>query len=199
MLAALLAVIACCLFAFGVVVYRADPRRWDNKMFAGIAIIDAVTAAVRAVLVFEGHSIWDPLGVRSSGCQALIGFFTLEFAYSFPFNRPAPRWLRALNLAASLVATVLMLAPGTGAIGWISYAYFLPVFVVTVFLLVRNYRRVAGAQSTAIRAVMLALALRWVTAQIAYSVARPLSADAFAIALGFDATAAVLASMIAIS
>src|SRR5262249_21379421 len=87
MLAALLAVISCCLLAFGIVVYRADPRRWDNKMFAGLAAIDALTAAMRALVLIEGHQICDPHAVRASGVDALIGFFTIEFAYSFPFDR----------------------------------------------------------------------------------------------------------------
>jgi signal transduction histidine kinase len=198
MLAALLAVIACCLFAFGVTVYRADPGRWDNKMFAGLAVVDAITAAMRALLVFEGHPLFDPVNVRASGCETLIGFFTIEFAYSFPFSRPTPRWARAVNLAASVAALVLFYALGTAST-WLTYGYFLPAFVVTVLLLVRNYRRVSGARSTAVRVVMLALGLRWLTAQLAFTVAHPLGTHAFEVALTFDATASTLASMVAIS
>src|SRR5262249_54560593 len=79
------------------------------------------------------------------------------------------------------------------------YLYFVPVFVVTVFLLARNYRRVTGAQSTAIRAIMLALLLRWVSGHVTYNIAPPLGQDVFDAALSFDPTAAVLAGMIVIS
>jgi signal transduction histidine kinase len=198
MLAVLLATTACCLFAFGVVVLRADPKRWDNQMFAGLAIVDGLTAALRALVIFDGHTLWDLAGIRCASFEALIGWFTIEFAYSFPFSTPAPRWLRAVALTASLAAGLALGVEPEWAARWIAYAYFMPVFAVTVYLLVRNYQRVSGAQSPAVRTIMIALGLRWASGQATYVVAKALGHDAFAVALTFDSTAAVLACMLAV-
>jgi signal transduction histidine kinase len=199
MLTVLLIVIACIGFAFAAVVYRADPHRWDNLMLAGLGLADAIMASGRALLVLEGYPLGDPSAIGVTCFAAATVFFTIEFAYSFPFSRPAPRWARVLNAAAAAIAAaVVYTSHSLAASQLISFLYFLPAFGVMIFLLARNYRRVYSAQSRWIRLVMLAVALRWLSAQIAYNVARPIGGSFFEIMLTIDSTAAVLASQLLI-
>ena len=198
MLAVLLFVIASFGVGFAAVVYRADPTRLDNRLFAYVSGMDAATALVRGLLVFQGHALSDTIVMRwNTALQGIITALIVEFAYSFPFTRPMPRWARAVNVVA--FATVIPFVFAPPAVGrLVSLTYFTPVMVVTLVLLARNYRRVRGADATAVRLVIGALVLRWLTAQFCYEFAYGLGVETFNTALTCEATAAVLASQVLI-
>ena len=199
MLAVLLFVIGSLGIGFAAVVYRADPRRLDNRLFALIAGIDAATAFARALFVSQGYALSDTIVLQVvTALSAAIAAATLEFAFSFPFSRRVPRWARCVNLtAAGLAITWSLVSPVTAH--WICEAYFLPAFAANLFLLRGNYRRVKGrANASALKLVIVALALRWTAAQTAFDIARVLDLDTFRGALTLEATAAVLASQVLI-
>jgi hypothetical protein len=46
--------------AFGLLILRADPRRWDNRAFAALGVLDAATALFRGIASLFGASMLDP-------------------------------------------------------------------------------------------------------------------------------------------
>src|SRR5262249_28111103 len=156
------------------VVYRADPTRHDNRLFGLVGAIDALTAFARGLLVLQGHQLSDLIVTRvNTVLQAVIAAAVNAFASPFPFSRRLPRW--ALVLAVLAVVALVTVVPFVFAdadVGrWVSVTYFLPTMFVTIWLLVRQYRRVAGADVVAVRMVMVALVLRWLTAHFCYEIA----------------------------
>jgi len=197
-LVVLLFVIGAFGIGFAAVVYRADPTRHDNRLFAVVGAIDAVTAFARALLVWQGHQLSDLIVTRvNTVLQALIAAVIIAFAWSFPFSRKLPRWAVVLDVVA--LFTVVPFVVADAAIGrWVSVTYFLPTMFVTIWLLVRQYRRVTGADVVAVRMVMIALILRWLAAHFCYEIAYSFGPKVFEAALTCEATAAVLASQVLI-
>ncbi len=200
MLGIFLFVIAGIELAWAVVVIRADPRRWDNRVFAVIGAVDSIMAGVRSVYVLEGYAIDDwAVGRLCSVLSVVLGYLTFEFAWSFPFSRPAPGWSRAVVGGLSVAAIALLSSPDAlRLIPVATFGYFLPVFILTVALLWRNLRRVEGRAAAAVRLVVAALVLRWTFAMMTYGVARQVSPQAFSSALVLESTLSVLLASILI-
>jgi signal transduction histidine kinase len=199
LLALLLFLTGCLGVSWAVVVYRADPRRWDNRVFAAIGAIDAAMAFLRAFAVYGGTSLIEVgLGRWCAVLSIALSWLTIELAYSFPRSKPAPTWLRLLVLLCCTVSCGFLVAPGWRSYMLaISFVFFLPMFALTVALLWRTYRQ-TGLRSAPVRLVLIAVVMRWLTAMTAYSIARPIDARAFEVALTFDATFSVLASFVLI-
>jgi len=175
-------------FAFAAVIYRADPRRFDNRVFALLGLANSITSAYAGILVLAGYRMTDAFTLRT--CSAIIiaiAYFSVEFGYSFPLNRPLPGRWRAPLLGVSLLALVLVLHPATSAsaMSHISTFYFLPMFVLMVFLLMRNLRSVSGDR-TAIYLVVGGIIFRWVLGLFAYNIARAVSPAFFEAAVTFE-------------
>ena len=184
--------------AFALVIYRADPRRWENRVFAAICAIDACASVLRVLYVVQGVSLTEPDVLRTCGAlSSLQGYLVFELAWAFPSGAPAPRGPRV----AVLTATFGNIS-GMYLTSWYSavttYVFFMPLFVVTMALLFRSYRRASPGTVGAVRLVVFALVVRWLSAMTAFSLARRLGLAPFAAALMFEATAAVLASSVLI-
>jgi signal transduction histidine kinase len=184
--------------AFALVIYRADPKRWENRVFAAICAVDAGTSVMRTLFVAQGLSLTDFSVLRLCGALAsLQAYLVFELAWAFPSGARAPRGARLAVLAATVGNIVLM-----GVTDWYpkitSVVYFLPLFVITMVLLGRSYRRATPANLGAVRLVIFALVVRWLSAMFAYAIAQRLGVGLFAAALTFEATAAVLASSVLI-
>src|SRR5262245_59853057 len=114
MLPYLLLLIALLAVPLGVLVLRADPRRWDNQVFAVTIFVDSLTALLRSVEVFCGYALTDTLVMRTSAIGSVVtAYGALEFAYSFPFNRRPPWALRGPALAGALATLVAMVHPAS--------------------------------------------------------------------------------------
>src|SRR5262249_26786879 len=74
-----------------------------------------------------------------------------------------------------------------------SFLFFFPVFVITLYYLVQNYRRIEGDKnSLGIPLIMFALGFRWTSSITTFLIARRISAYAFAFMLYFAATVSVI-------
>jgi len=194
MLAFFLLGIALLGLPLGLLVLRGDPKRWDNRVFAVTVFVDSVTAATRSVLVFLGHSLTDVIVLRTGAVGSVItAYCALEFAYSFPFNRQPPPAHRAVAMFGAGTSLCLMLHPATWE--WFShycnYCFFIPYFLLTLALLFRNYRDLAGRRDLAgIPLVLGGIAFRWAAGMFTFLVAKHVSPAMFAAALHFEVTAA---------
>src|SRR5262249_11010623 len=109
-------------------------------------------------------------------------FGLLLFSYSFPFNRPAPRWLIAAAGAPALLLLGLS-HPPPGASAYIRTMlalYFLPVVAAAVYFQHRNRDalvREAGREAPRpIRIVQASIAVPWVLGTLIMMVATSLRA-----------------------
>jgi signal transduction histidine kinase len=181
--------------AFAMLVLRADPRRWDNRIFSAMCFVDGMMEALRAAQLLDGGSITgEGLQLACMLGSVLISYLTIEFVYSFPFNRRLPTKNRFVLTVASLVAVALTLHPQTRQQFrlYSNLFYFLPIFAVTIYHLVDNYRRLSGNREYAgIGMIMLAVGLRWTSSMAVYMVARRISQEAFSIGLHLDALVSV--------
>src|SRR5687767_13170583 len=149
--------------AVAALVWRSDPDRLDNRMFALLAAADSARSAWLGGVVLDGNS----LGSEATLIPGVIGaivvaYLSIEFVYSFPFERRAPAWMRWPLFVMMLVGLVLVLHPTTRATchTWLTFGYFLPVFALALGLLWKNYRRLVGDR-VGITIIMLAIAIRW--------------------------------------
>ena len=185
--------------AFALLILRADPRRWDNRAFAALGVLDAATALFRGIASLFGASLLDPeVVIPCSLLAPLLAWATIEFAYSFPFARPMPwRWRAPLILWVAAALTVMITIHSLAASTALNLGFFIPVSVVFVVLQVRNLRRMSGDR-TGVRLVLAALALRWLTANALYSLYGQLSSDTWALLLWVESTVVVLLSFLLI-
>jgi signal transduction histidine kinase len=189
--------------AFAPLVLRADPRRWDNRVFAAVGITDALMNGYRALMVLSGHKLSDTgtlLGCTAGA--ATIAWLSLEFAWSFPFNRPLAARYRVAILAWAAAALALCYYPPTRVLAshFITAVYFAPIFVLMCIGLRRNLRRVAAVpeRRRGIELVALAMISRWTAALFAYGIAPYVSAAIFDGALAFEATVSNLVAYLLI-
>jgi len=191
------ALIGALTIAFSVLILRADPRSWDNRAFAALGLLDATMALFRGVAGLFGASMLDPEVVIPCALLApLLAWATIEFAYSFPFARPMPwRW-RAPMLAWVAAALVVMTTLHSLAASTVlNLGFFIPVSVVFLVLQVRNLRQVPGDRR-GVRLVIAALALRWLTANVLYSLWGRVSNDVWTQLLWVESTVVVLISFL---
>jgi signal transduction histidine kinase len=186
---------------FSVVVLRADPRRWDNRLFAILGVLDAITTTDRGIAMLGGQSIanQDTLALGNLLAYPIV-WATIEFAYAFPFGRPAPMRLRVPVVAAAALGLALAIIPATRTFcrDFCTYYYFTPLLVLTVVLVVRNLRRAKGDR-TSLFLVAAAMVGRWAAEIIAFGVVLQFAPEYFAPFLFFDATGAVLLSYVVIT
>jgi signal transduction histidine kinase len=194
-LALLIFLIAVTGTAVGALVLKSDHKRWDSKIFAAMCFVDSATEAMRAAYILDGNYLTAIDVQRSCLLGGIaIAYLTVEFVYSFPFDRRLSPKRRAVLAAACLLAVSLVLHPATSS--WFmpkaASLFFLPIFVVTIYYLAQNYSRLkAGPDSLGIPLVMLAIGLRWTSSMATFLVARRISQDAFSFMLYFDATFSV--------
>jgi signal transduction histidine kinase len=180
-------------FAVAALVLRADSSRLDNRMFALLSAADSTRSAIVGAVFLDGYPLASQeMLVTSTVGGIAVAYLSVEFAYSFPFDRRAPRWLRLPVLLGALASIALVLHPATrfSCDSSITFGFFLPSFLVIVGLLYANYRRLVGDRA-GIAVVMLAIALRWAGGMFAYLVAYRLSARFFERALFFELTIGV--------
>src|SRR5688500_9457844 len=181
LLAYMLLVIAVLGASVAAIVLRADPKRWDNRLFAAMAFVDAFTAGLRGVEILAGRGLTDLAVLRTCHISSIwIAYLTIEFAYSYPFNRRLPGQTRAAVLAGTTFTTVLCVLPHTAAMftPYTTFFYFLPYFVATLVLLGRNLKRVQES-SIGIRLVMASLAMRWASGMVAFGFGKLVTPDLF--------------------
>jgi signal transduction histidine kinase len=180
--------------SFSLLVLRADPTRWDNRIFAAMIFIDAMMEATRGAHLLDGQPITnEAVQLWCMSGSIAISYLTIEFVYSFPFNRRLPAIQRWALLIGSAAAAFLAFHPSTTR--WFrshSYLYFVPIFVVTIYHLLQNYRRLSGRAHAGIPWIMLAVAVRWTSSLFVWMIARRISPEAFSIGLTLDAGVTVI-------
>src|SRR5262245_25423486 len=160
------------------VMLRADHRRWENRLLALVVLIDAAGMVTNGFLVADGLALSDPRAIEYCLVwRILIVYPTLAFTYRFPFGDRPPAALRAVTLAASAAALVLAFLPATAT--WFpprsGALFFLPFFVVIVRVQIRQVRRLWGRpEGRGAIWVVAAVALRWTSEMIAFTVVQPL-------------------------
>ncbi len=186
--------------AFATLILRADPKRWDNRAFATLGYIDAFMAIFRGVAASSGADIADrSVMIPCAGLAPLLAWASIEFAYSFPFSRRLPwRWRAPLVAATALAVMAMWGSLEFKAVGLIvNVAFFIPASVIMMVLLVRNLRRVEGDR-VGVRLVVIALALRWITANILYSLHSTVDHDTWALMLWVESTLITLIAFVLI-
>jgi signal transduction histidine kinase len=181
---------------FSLVVLKADRRRWDNRVFATMGMLDATSNGSRALSLLGGRELTHPHTLQVCAILAFpMTWACLEFAYSFPFNRPAPMRLRIPLLGVT--AITLGLQAWIGRAGGLVHQpksellqtvfYFAPLFVVMVVLLSRNLRR-AVVDRTSVLLVGSFLVIRWFSSLVVYGIAQPFLPEEFPAFVFADAT-----------
>jgi signal transduction histidine kinase len=192
---ALLILIGVLGFAFAAMVLRADPKRWDNRVFAVLVFIDATMAVTRGGAILSGAAIMDRrLTDPMAGISFLLVLLTVEFAWSYPFSRRAPWPLRIATILVTGAAALLYFLPSTRPDFQpvITYLYFTPNFILILSLLIRNFRRLDRGERMPIALVMIAVAFRWLWALVCYGIGFPLGLEVFTTLLWIEATAAAM-------
>jgi signal transduction histidine kinase len=199
-LAYLLIVLAVLGGSVALIVLRGDPKRWDNRVFAAMLLVDALTELLRGVEMFRGQQLTDAAVLHSCHVGSIIvAYFTIEFVYSYPFDRRMPRRARWPLMFFTLLTAIAAVHPALRSTfaPWTTYFYFLPYFAATLVLLFRNHQRLEhNEQIIGIRFVMLAVALRWVSAMSTFAVARNISPEAFGTMVLLDATIAMFGAYV---
>ncbi|MBK9035022.1 MAG: hypothetical protein IPL61_27790 [Myxococcales bacterium] len=185
--------------AFSLLILRADPRRHDNRAFAALGLLDALMALFRGVAGLLGASLVEvsvltPCVIVSP----FLAWATLEFAWSFPLNRPLA-WRWRLPIAAAALTTAGLLAGAD--LAWASLAsnlgFFIPTTVLMIVWQYRNLRRFTGDRLGP-RLVVAALALRWIAANVVYVSWGHIDATLWAQLVWIDSTVMALASFVMI-
>jgi signal transduction histidine kinase len=198
MLTPLLLLLSVLGVTLAALVLRAAPRRHDHRFFAALVLVDSLMAAARGLLLIAGHALTDGVAKQTATAfGVLTAYLSLEFAYSFPFDRRPSRVFRATAAGIALLGLGLALHPASWEWFWGvgSYAYFLSYFAVTITFLFRNYRELSKRGELAgIPLVMSAVGIRWAGALFAYVVAQSMSPAIFSMAVQVEATAIVVVS-----
>lgn len=187
--------------AFSVALIRADPKRWDNRVFGAMGLLDAFTNAYRGVVLLSGHDLTEPDILPFCGALAVpLGWGSIEFAYSFPFSRPMPNRLRIPVVAATVATLAMTFHPWTRKLSqdYSNYYFFTPAFLVMTALMARNVRNVKGDRS-ALKLLAAALVVRWFTAIVVYGPIYDLWPALFPKALLIEGTASVVVSYLLIT
>ena len=197
---AILHIITGCIgVAFALLVYRADPRRHDNRAFALLGLLDATMAIYRGTAGVLGADITDRSVMFPCAMVApLLGWASLEVAWSFPFNRPMPwRWRVPIVLATIGALIGLALGRSTFSANLVNWCFFIPATLFMISFQVRNLRRMRGDR-VGVKLVVKALILRWVTANIVYSVFGHIDPVLWARLLWIESTVVVLFAFVLI-
>src|SRR5215831_3891124 len=172
MLAALFFLMAVIGVAFSLVVLRADAKRWDNRVFAAMTLLDAATTSYRGLALVGGGSLTDLAVQHNCAASAFVMvWLSIEFAYSFPMSEPAPAKVRVPLVTIVATALVLDRLPATRhfVLHYAEYFIFIPAFLVIIGLFARNFRRATGDRS-GIVIVMFAFIFRWTIPVINFSI-----------------------------
>jgi signal transduction histidine kinase len=187
--------------AFALLIYRADPKRWDNVSFATLGLLDAAMALYRGIAAAGGADIADrSVMVPCAVLSPMLAWWSIEFACSFPFSRPMRwRWRAPLMTLTATAMTLMALAPSHG---WmypvVQFGFFIPAMLLMVALSWRNLRRHTGDRF-GVRLVVFAIILRWVTANICYTIYPFVDPDDWSTVLWLESTVVVLVAFILIS
>ena len=184
--------------AFALLIFRADPQRHDNRAFALLGLLDATMALFRGISAVHGAGIADFTVMLPCAMVApLLGWASLEFAWSFPFNRPLP-WRWRVPIALATFATVVAIMLGGEKIRNLTNAFFfIPATLFMVWFQIRNLRRLRGDR-LGVKLVVAALVLRWVTANIVYALYGSVDAATWSRLLWVESTVIVLLSFVMI-
>ncbi len=185
--------------AFSALILRADPHRHDNRAFAVLGLLDATMALFRGTATIHGADIAETAVLLPCALMApFLAWATLEFAWSFPFNRPLP-WRWRVPIALATVATVGLLGGGKSAhtSNLANALFFIPATVLMIVWQVRNLRRVEGDR-TGPKLVVAALMLRWLTANAVYSMYGHVSVETWSNVLWVESSVVVLLSFVLI-
>lgn len=185
--------------AFALLILRADADRHDNRAFAVLGFLDATMALFRGVAGVLGSDIAAATIIYPCALLApFLAWATLEFAWSFPFNRPLP-WRWRAPIMAATAASVVVLGAGRSVLASniANMAFFIPATGLMIAWQLRNLRRVDGDRFGA-RLVFAALVVRWMTANAVYSVYGHIPTSTWQILLWFESTVVVLVSFVLI-
>lgn len=186
-------------FAMCIVILRAAPERYDNRVFAAMGLIEGGLQVFRGFSVMEGHELLGRACLQGDMLATIpMGYLTLGFAYSFPFNRRPP--LRFLIPAFVWTAAAFTLSAHPETFVWFTkrstWLFFLPVFAITTWLLYRNTQRLTRRDPFGIHLVMLGLAFRWAFGMFTFVVGPELGRPVFQMLVDVNATGAVIAGQI---
>jgi signal transduction histidine kinase len=153
------------LAAISVLLYRAAPKRFDNRALAATCAL-TVPPLTLNVLAFQGairlhHPTW--VAVNLAMTIPLVYAVTL-FAASFPFDRRlrAREWSLLSLLPAAALVWVLVYPVSTTWIWGVYFGLHAPYFALVAYWLVRSYRRVTQPRVAAgMRLVMAGILLPW--------------------------------------
>lgn len=185
--------------AFSLLILRADPARHDNRAFAVLGMLDATMTLFRGIAGVFGSNIAAATIIYPCALLApFLAWASLEFAWSFPFNRPLPwRWRLPILIFTAAAVTVMAAGKSVAASNLANTAFFIPATALMVYWLARNVRRVEGDRFGA-RLVFAALLLRWLTANALYSVYGHIAPETWSVLLWFESTVVVLMSFVMI-
>ncbi|MCC7537655.1 MAG: hypothetical protein IT379_15640 [Deltaproteobacteria bacterium] len=194
-IAVLLVLLAAFAVAMFVMLARSE-RSGDGRTFAWMVVTDGAVAAVTAAFLVRGGQLDErgPMLVGLAGA-VVLAHLTLELAWSFPLDRPRPAWLRWPSIVLSIVAFVICVHPTTTGLclPFVTPLYFVPYFVTTVALMVRNARAVRGTPAAGgVWLVIGALTFRWVVGIGVYLVAQRFGREVFVAGLHFERSGAML-------
>ncbi|MBX3227822.1 MAG: hypothetical protein KIT84_15805 [Labilithrix sp.] len=200
MIGVLFCVMAALGVAFSLALIRADPRRWDNRVFGAMGLLDSAASAYRGVTLLGGGDLAEREVLIVCGALAIpLGWGSIEFAYSFPFSRPAPMKLRVPVGLATVASLFVALNPATRELTkYANYYYYTPAFVVMTALLVRSLRT-AKTDVVALRLLAAALFVRWAFAIVVYGPVYDLYPEAFPTWIVLESTAGVVISYLLIT
>lgn len=179
--------------AFSILILRSDPTRHDNRAFATLGLLDATMALFRGTTALHGADIADRTVMYPCALMApFLAWATLEFAWSFPFNRPLP-WRWRVPIAVATLATLVLLASGRSIerSNLANALFFVPATILMIVWQMRNLRRVEGDRLGA-RLVVAALIVRWITANIVYGLYRRIDGELWSQLLWIETTLVVL-------
>ncbi len=185
--------------AFAALILRADPTRHDNRAFFVLGLLDATMALFRGVAAVTGHSIAESSVLLPCAAMApFLALASLEFAWSFPFNRRMPWRLRIPIAVATLVTAIVLIGGRSVTTSNLSNAlFFLPASVLMISWQIRNLRRVERDRLGA-KLVVAALMMRWITANIVYSLYGRVDASTWETMLWLESSVMVLLSFVMI-
>jgi signal transduction histidine kinase len=195
--AALLSIAALGM-AYSVLVWRAAPRRRENRVFAALALCDAAQVAWRGIMILAAYPmdadvVLTPCTVATMGLAVL----SAEFLWGAADGPRMPRWLRWTIIGSSLVAAFITVYSPHGSDGggmaFLQYAYFTPMTAAIVLLAVRALRR---SKRVGVRLIAGALIFRWIFGHIVWSVGEPFGV--LRELLWIESTAAVIVSCVII-
>jgi signal transduction histidine kinase len=134
-------------------------------------------------------------------CAAIapfLGWASLEFAWSFPFNRPLPwRWRVPIGFATVITSLVLVGGRNPQTSNLTNAFFFIPASLLMFSMQIRNLRRVEGDR-LGVKLVVAAMMMRWITANIVYSLFGHVSPGTWGTILWLESSVAVLLSFVMI-